>query len=84
MQYLLDRKDDFYAHILSFVHNFTINKHLISADSVAHRICWVCSCGDLDFAPLAICGHKFALGSEALELLVDALLLNAALSLDKW
>lgn len=80
----LDGKDNFYAHVLSLMHDLTVNKHLISADSVAHRIGWIRSRGDLDFAPLAIGRHKFALGREALELLEDALLLDAALSLDKW
>lgn len=66
------------------MHDLTINNHLISTDSVTDRICWICSCRDLDLAPLTIGGYIFALGSEVLELLVDALLLNAALSLDKW
>jgi hypothetical protein len=80
----LDRKDDFYAHVLSLMHDLTINNHLISTDSVTDRICWIRSCRDLDLAPLTIGGHIFALGREVLELFVDALLLNAALSLDKW
>lgn len=81
---LLDRKDDFYAHVLSLMQDLTINNHLISTDSVTDRISWIRSCRDLDLAPLTIGGHIFALGREVLELLVDALLLNAALSLDKW
>jgi hypothetical protein len=80
----LDRKDNLYAHVLSLMHDLTINKHLISADSVALRICRIRSRGDLYLAPLTIGRHQFALGREAIELLVDALLLNTTLSLDKW
>jgi hypothetical protein len=38
---------------------------------------------DLNFAPLTVGRHKLPLGCEILELLVDTLFLNAALSLNK-
>ena len=79
-----DRKDDFYAQVLSLMHDLTVNKHLVSANSIAHSIRWIRRRRDLDFAPLTISWHKLALSREALELFVDALLLNAALSLDEW
>lgn len=80
----LDRKDDLDAHILSLMHDLTINNRLMSTDSITDRIRWVRSCSDLDLAPLTVGRHIFALDHEVLELFVDALLLNATLSLDKW
>lgn len=73
-----------YAHVFPLMHHFTINKHLVGANSVADRISWIRSCGDLDFSPLAICRHKFALVCEVFEFFEDALFLNTAFSLDKW
>lgn len=66
------------------MHDLAINEHLMSTHSVIHRIRRVCTCRNLDLAPLAVGGHKLTLRCELLELLIHSLLLNAALSLDKF
>lgn len=66
------------------MHDLAVNKYLISAHSIAHRIRWVRSRRYLDLAPLAIGRYKLSLGCQVLELFEDALILNTALSLDKW
>ena len=66
------------------MHDLAVDEHLISADSIARRICRIRSRGDLDLAPLAVGGHKLSFRCEFLELFEDALLLNTALPLDKW
>jgi hypothetical protein len=66
------------------VHNFAVNEDLISADPVADLICGIRSSRDLDLTPLLVGRNELSLGCEVLKLLVDTLLLDAALSLDKW
>lgn len=78
-----DRQYNLDAHVLSFVHEFTINDLLVGANAVATCICRIRGRGNLDFAPLTIAGHKLAVGGKFLETLVDALLLDTALALDE-
>jgi hypothetical protein len=63
------------------MHDLPVNQDLIGAKSVARRVCGICGRGNLYFAPFAVGGDQLALGSAGLEFLVDALLVNTALSL---
>lgn len=65
------------------MHNLPIDNNLVNTDSVVLRIRRVRRSGDLNLAPLAIGRHNLALGGAVLELLVDTLLIDAALALDK-
>jgi hypothetical protein len=56
--------------LLSLIHYLTTLLRTVSVGSVVR--------GDLDLVPL------FTLGRDTLELVEDDLLLNTALSLDKW
>lgn len=78
----LDRKNDFDSHIFSLLHELTINQDLISSDSVAHSICRVGGCGNLNLSPFTVGGYEFALGSTVLEFFIDALFFDTAFSLD--
>lgn len=80
----LNGQDNLDSHVLSLMHNFAINEHLISSDPVADLICGICSSRDLDLTPLLVGRNELSLGCEILKLLVDTLLLDATLSLDKW
>jgi hypothetical protein len=66
------------------MHELTVDEHLMSPNSVIYGICWVRTGGDLDLAPLTIGRYNLSLGCESLEFLVDPLLLNTALSLNKF
>jgi len=66
------------------MHDLAVYEHLIRTDAVAFRICWIRHCRDLDLAPLLISGYELSMRREVLEFLVDTLLLDAALPLDKW
>ena len=79
-----NRQDNFDTHIFSLMHDFAVYKHLIRTDAVAHCVRWIRHRRNLDLAPLLISGHKLSMRCEILELSVDALFLDAALSLDKW
>lgn len=79
----LDRQENLDSHILSLMHEFSLDEHLMYPDSVMLLIRWVGSSGDLDLAPFAVRGHKLAFCCAVPKFLVDALLLDAALSLDK-
>jgi hypothetical protein len=65
------------------MHEFPVDEHLMNPNSVVLLIRWVGSRGDLDLAPFAVRGHKFAFCCAVPKFLVDALLLDAALSLDE-
>lgn len=66
------------------MHDLAIDEHLMSTHSVIDGICWVCTRRNLDLAPLTVGRHKLALRRELLELLINSLLLDTALSLNKF
>jgi len=56
-----NRQHDLDAHVLSLMHELPINDNLMHANTVVHSICGICSGSNLDFAPLAVGRHQFAL-----------------------
>lgn len=74
---------DFDAHVLTLIHELTINDLLVGSDAVTRCVCWICGRGNLNFAPFTITGHNLAVRRKLLEAFVDALFLDAALALDK-
>jgi hypothetical protein len=66
------------------VHDFAINEHLISTDPVAKLICWISSSRNLNLTPLLVGRNELPLRGKILELLVDALFLDASFSLNEW
>lgn len=78
-----NREDNFDTHVLSLMHDLPIYKHLICSNSVAHCVCWIRGCRNLDLAPLLVGRHELSLRREVLELFVDSLFLDAALALNK-
>lgn len=78
-----NRQNNLDPHVLSLMHNLSINKHLVSSKSIAHSIRWICDSGNLDLAPFTVRWDQLALRCESTELLVDALLLNTSFPLDK-
>lgn len=71
------------AHVLSLMHQLSINDDLVSANLVADCISRVSGRRDLDLSPLTVGRHKLALSCTLLELLVNTLLFDAAFPLDQ-
>lgn len=65
------------------MHELPINDDLVYSNSVVLRISWVRRRGDLYLAPLLVGRHKLALGCAVLEFPINALVFDAAFSLDK-
>jgi hypothetical protein len=80
----LDWQDNLDAHVFSLVHDLAIDNRLVCTNTVVDCVCRVGACSNLNFSPLLVGGDKAALVGEPLELLVDALLFDAAFSLDEW
>ena len=83
-QGMLDRENNLDTHILSLVHDLSINNSLMRTNTVIHCVRGVCACSNLDLSPLLVSRDKASFVGESLELLVDTLFFNAALSLDEW
>ena len=79
----LHGEDDLDAHVFPLMHELAVDEDLVGTDAVADRVCRVRDSGDLYLAPFAVRGHETALGGAVLELAVDALLVDTALSLDE-
>lgn len=71
------------AHIIPLHHQFPVNHNLISSNTVPDRVCRIRGRSNLDLAPLSVCRHELTFGCAFLELLVDALLLDASFSPDE-
>lgn len=76
-------KDNLHAHVLALVHDLAVDDHLVDADAVVLLVGRVGRGGDLDLAPLLVGRYDLAVGRELLELLEDALLLDAAFAGDE-
>ena len=81
---LLDRQNHLHTHILTGVHQFAIDNGLVHTNTVVHRIGRIRRRCNLYLAPLTICRSDATRGSSLLELFVDALLFDAAFSLNEW
>lgn len=77
------RQHDLNTHVLALMHQLSIDKDLVRTDTVANGICGIRNRCDLDLAPFLVRGHDLARRSEPLKLLVHALLLYTALTLDQ-
>lgn len=80
---ILYGKDNLHAHVLALVHDLAVDDHLVDADAVVLLVGRIGRGGDLDLAPLLVGRYDLAVGRELLELLEDALLLDAALAGDE-
>lgn len=66
------------------MHDFSIYYNVIDTQLVPHVVRWVCNRGNLNLPPFPVRGHKAALGCAIFKLSVDALLVDAAFSLNQW
>lgn len=80
----LYRKANFDAKVLSLMHQLSINEHLISTNAISHSISWISGGGDLDLSPFLVGRHELTSCCAFFELLVYALLLDAAFPLNQW
>jgi hypothetical protein len=78
-----NRQNNLDTHVFPPLHNLAIGEDLVCPDPVADCIGWIRTSGNLNLAPLPVGRHQLSLSREALELLVDALLLDAAVALNE-
>ena len=61
LQYRLHWQHNFDSHVLSLMHDLTINDDLVHADTIVNSVCRICRRSDLNLTPLAIGRNQFAL-----------------------
>jgi hypothetical protein len=66
------------------VHDLAIDDSLVCTNTVIYCISGICACSNLDLSPLLVGWDKASFIGKSLELLVDTLFFDAALSLDEW
>jgi len=79
----LDGQQDADAKVVAVLHELAVEHDLVGAEPVALGVGRVGGLGDLHLAPLPVGRDGHALLHDRVELLVDALLLDAALALDQ-
>lgn len=79
---ILNRQNNFDAHILTLVHDLAVNEYLVSSNSVPHSVRWICAGSNLDLPPLTVCWYQVPLRGELLELFVNTLFLDTSFALD--